>query len=158
MSDQPAEADDYLLLRLDQQLCFGLYAAANAIIRAYRPLLSDLGVTYSQYLVLMALWERDRRTVSELGRELMLDSGTLTPLLKRMEASGLLVRRRRVEDEREVEIALTPEGLKLRSRAVDVRRQIVCKLNMSNEEICSFRAQLNDVIRVLQDEAAGHTA
>jgi DNA-binding MarR family transcriptional regulator len=146
----PVADDDFASLRLDQQLCFGLYAAANAIIRAYRPLLTELGVTYPQYLVLMALWEKDQRTVSELGRELMLDSGTLTPLLKRMEGSGLVDRRRRVKDEREVEIALTPHARELRHRALDVRRHIVCQLGMSEERIGELRGKLNEVIRALQ--------
>ncbi len=154
MAEDIRTSDAYLSLRLDNQLCFGLYAAANAIIRAYRPLLHELGVTYPQYLVLMALWEDDRRTVSQLGRGLMLDSGTLTPLLKRMEAAGLLERRRRTRDEREVEIALTEHGWALRDQAVLVRRDIVCQLGMSDAEVARLRVDLNQMISALQDSAA----
>jgi DNA-binding MarR family transcriptional regulator len=149
MTTSAASAEPYESLRLDRQLCFGLYAAANAIIRAYRPLLAELGVTYPQYLVLMALWEHDRQTVSDLGRVLMLDSGTLTPLLKRMEASGLVDRRRRERDEREVEIALTERGRELREASLDIRRAIVCTLGMSETAILRLRDELNDVIRAL---------
>lgn len=154
MSHAVAEADEFSSLRLDQQLCFGLYAAANAIIRAYRPMLLELGVTYPQYLVLMALWQQDRQTVSGLGRELMLDSGTLTPLLKRMEAAGLVDRRRRVQDEREVEIALTERGAALRQDALGARREIVCQLRMSDPEIANLRRALNEVIAALHAESA----
>jgi len=143
-------ADPFESLRLDNQLCFGLYAAANAIIRAYRPLLADLGITYPQYLVLMSLWEDDRQTVSELGRALMLDSGTLTPLLKRMEVAGLVDRRRRTSDEREVEIALTEDASRLRARAVGVRLGIVARLRMSDAAITGLRAELNELIAALR--------
>ncbi|MEO9190302.1 MAG: MarR family winged helix-turn-helix transcriptional regulator [Acetobacteraceae bacterium] len=149
MSEHPRPIDPFEALRLDNQLCFGLYAAANAIVRAYRPLLAELGVTYPQYLVLMALWEGDRQTVSELGRCLMLDSGTLTPLLKRMEAAGLVDRRRRRSDEREVEIALTEHGCRLRRRAVGVRQDIVAQIGMSDAEIIELRAELNQLIAAL---------
>lgn len=150
MSEHPRPADPFEALRLDNQLCFGLYAAANAIVRAYRPLLAELGVTYPQYLVLMALWEGDRQTVSELGRCLMLDSGTFTPLLKRMEAAGLVDRRRRRSDEREVEIALTEHGGCLRRRAVGVREDIVTQLGMSDAEIVGLRGELNQLIAALR--------
>ncbi len=150
MTPDTRSPDPYDPLRLDNQLCFGLYAAANAIVRAYRPKLSELGVTYPQYLVLMALWETDHRTVSELGRGLMLDSGTLTPLLKRMEAAGLVHRRRRTSDEREVEIALTEHGRALRDEALDVRRDIVCRLGMGEAEITRLRDELNQVLIALQ--------
>jgi DNA-binding MarR family transcriptional regulator len=152
MTEHTHSSDRYAPLLLDNQLCFGLYAAANAIIRAYRPMLAELGVTYPQYLVLMALWARDCRTVSELGRELMLDSGTLTPLLKRMEASGLVNRRRRASDEREVEIALTEQGRGLRDTALDVRAEIVRQLALCQTEISRLRSDLNRVLSALQDQ------
>lgn len=151
-SDKPP--DLYEPLRLDHQLCFGLYATANAIVRAYRPKLAELGVTYPQYLVLMALWQDDRQTVSELGRRLMLDSGTLTPLLKRMETAGLLDRRRRVRDEREVEIALTERGQALRDQALDMRHDMVCRLGMSERDIGHLRDELNRVLDALQSRPA----
>lgn len=153
MTEHNQAPDRYASLLLDNQLCFGLYAAANAIIRAYRPLLAELGVTYPQYLVLMGLWEKDCRTVSELGRELMLDSGTLTPLLKRMEAAGLVKRHRRTRDEREVEIALTQQGRGLRDAALDVRCDIVRQLAMGEVEISRLRTELNRVLDALLSHA-----
>lgn len=107
-------------LRLDHQLCFALYAASHAMTRLYKPLLDPLGLTYPQYLVLLALWEQDRPTVTELGQRLSLDSGTLTPLLKRMEAAGLLARQRASADERRVHIHLTPAGQALKARAAAI--------------------------------------
>lgn len=150
MSEGAQHAEGFESLRLDNQLCFGLYAAANAIIRAYRPLLTELGVTYPQYLVLMALWENDRRTVSELGRSLLLDSGTLTPLLKRMEAAGFVIRHRRTSDEREVEIALTERSRALQRAAVAIRREIVALLGMSDAAITRLRSELNAVVTALR--------
>src|SRR5215208_2846205 len=102
---------------LDDQLCFALYAASRAVTARYRPMLDVLGLTYPQYLVMMLLWESDHQTVGQLGSRLALDSGTLSPLLKRLTAAGLVTRHRRVEDERSVSIALTDEGLALRDRA-----------------------------------------
>lgn len=150
MNESAHQPQGFDSLRLDNQLCFGLYAAANAIIRAYRPLLTELGVTYPQYLVLMALWENDRRTVSELGRSLLLDSGTLTPLLKRMEAAGFVERHRRTSDEREVEVALTERGRALRRAAMAIRREIVALLGMSDAGIARLRGELNAVVAALR--------
>ena len=97
-------------LRLDNQVCFALYSASLAMTKLYKPLLDDIGLTYPQYLVMLVLWEQDGITVSELGERLYLDSGTLTPLLKRLEASGHIRRTRDAQDERRVRIALTPQG------------------------------------------------
>src|SRR5262245_57775875 len=110
-----ASTDDALLL--EQQLCFALYNASRALIRAYGPLLEPLGLTYPQYLAMLILWEEKSASVKKLGERLALDSGTLTPLLKRLEQRGLVTRRRDTEDERVVRIELTPEGQKLRSKA-----------------------------------------
>jgi DNA-binding MarR family transcriptional regulator len=104
-------------LQLDNQLCFALYSASLAMTKLYKPLLSALGLTYPQYLVMLVLWERDGLMVSELGERLFLDSGTLTPLLKRLEAAGLIARIRAVDDERRVHVTLTPAGRKLKARA-----------------------------------------
>ena len=103
---------------LDDQLCFALYAASRAVTARYRPMLDALGLTYPQYLVMMLLWESDHQTVGQLGSRLALDSGTLSPLLKRLTAAGLVTRHRRVEDERSVSIALTDEGRALRGQGV----------------------------------------
>lgn len=136
-------------LCLDNQLCFSLYSAAHAIKRAYRPLLEDLGLTYPQYLILIVLWQTDGLKVSEIGKKLALDSGTLTPVLKRLDALGLINRTRRPQDEREVEISLTPSGRALRERAVDVRRDVVRQLRMSEQEIASLRTDLNMLVSTL---------
>ena len=136
-------------LLLDNQLCYALYAAAHRMTKSYRPMLERMGLTYPQYLVLLVLWETDGITVSEIGRRLRLDSGTLTPVLKRLETSGLLNRSRRQSDEREVEIALTDQGRALRSEAVTVRQSVMCQLNMSEPEIQAMRADLNALIENL---------
>ena len=104
-------------LRLDNQICFAVYSAAHAFNRVYKPLLDRLGLTYPQYLVMLVLWERDGLSVKEIGERLYLDSGTLTPLLKRMEAAHLLKRTRSAADERQVLVALTAQGAALRDKA-----------------------------------------
>lgn len=133
-------------LRLDNQLCYALYAAAHRMTKSYRPLLERLGLTYPQYLVLLVLWEQDCITVSEIGRRLRLDSGTLTPVLKRLESAGFLQRKRRQSDEREVEIGLTDHGRELRVEAATVRESVMCQLEMSEPEIRNLRRDLNLVI------------
>lgn len=133
-------------LRLDNQLCYALYAAAHRMTKSYRPLLERLGLTYPQYLVLLVLWEQDGVTVSEIGRRLRLDSGTLTPVLKRLESAGFLRRTRRQSDEREVEIGLTDQGRELRAEAASVRETVMCQLEMSEPEIRNLRRDLNLVI------------
>lgn len=144
IEDRPTDCDDLLLL--ENQLCFGLYATANAVTKAYRAMLGELGLTYPQYLTLLVLWQTDRLTVSELGGKLRLDSGTLTPLLKRLELAGLLSRSRSRADEREVEIALTERGRALRSEATGIRAAVVCRLGMSETEIRDLRRELNAVL------------
>lgn len=139
-------------LGLENQLCFSLYAAAHAIKKAYRPLLEDLGLTYPQYLILIVLWKTDHLKVSDIGQRLSLDSGTLTPVLKRLETVGFVTRARRIQDEREVEISLTNEGRALRDRAVGVRREIVRQLKMSDHEIAALRTDLNTLITTLNIE------
>lgn len=118
-----AVADDPLAL--ERQVCFALYAASRAVTAAYRPLLEPLGLTYPQYLVMLVLWERGTQPVGDIGAALHLDSGTLSPLLKRLEAGGLVERHRSAEDERRVLVELTAEGRALRDRAVDVPARIL---------------------------------
>ncbi len=146
-----AEGDDPL--SLDNQLCFALYAASHAIKKAYRPRLDELGLTYPQYLILLVLWTSDRLKVSDIGQRLHLDSGTLTPVLKRLEGLGLVTRVRRARDEREVEISLTADGLKLREQAVGIRQEIVGQLKMSDAGIAALLGELNAMISVLGGEA-----
>ena len=110
----------YEQLKLENQLCFPLYACAREVIRQYKPFLDELCLTYTQYIAMMVLWEEKRVSVKELGERLFLDSGTLTPLLKKLEAMGLITRVRSAEDERRLIVALTPEGMALRERALDI--------------------------------------
>ena len=113
----PRKHAAYSPLKLENQICFAVYSTAHAFNRIYKPLLDRLGLTYPQYLVMLVLWERDGLTVSEIGEQLYLDSGTLTPLLKRLEGAGLLERVRDAQDERRVRITLTPQGRALRDAA-----------------------------------------
>ncbi|MCZ4316005.1 MarR family transcriptional regulator [Comamonadaceae bacterium G21597-S1] len=129
-------------LRLDNQLCFALYSASLAMTKAYKPLLDTLGLTYPQYLVMLVLWERGMLSVSELGERLFLDSGTLTPLLKRMEAGGWLARVRSLEDERRVMVSLTPAGRKLKARAARVPECMLQASSCSLEELAALSAQV----------------
>jgi DNA-binding MarR family transcriptional regulator len=140
-------------LRLENQLCFALYAASGLVTRAYRPLLEPLGLTYPQYLAMMALWEKAPRTVSDLGEALGLDSGTLTPLLKRMEGAGLVRRTRDKADERRVQITLTDDGRALQDRAAGVPFALACALDMPGEEIAGLRTALQDMARKLRGPA-----
>ncbi len=136
----------YELLRLDNQLCFALYAATRAISRTYRERLGPMGLTYPQYLVLIVLWEGDGITISEIGRRLMLDSGTLTPLIKRLEGMGIVQRQRSTDDEREVRVWLAPKGLDLKDLALDARRFVACRLDMPEKDILALRADLMSLI------------
>ena len=132
-------------LLLDEQLCFALYAASRRMTATYRPMLEALGLTYPQYLVMLVLWERDGLTVRELGERLQLDSGTLTPLLKRLEQADLVGRYRRQSDEREVEITLTQAGRNLHERALDVPRCLANRLCMSVDDFIRLRDELKSL-------------
>lgn len=129
-------------LLLDNQLCFALYSASLAMTTVYQPLLAALGLTYPQYLVMLVLWEGDGLTVSEIGKRLYLDSGTLTPLLKRLEASGLIGRLRDVKDERRVRINLTAAGRRLRSKAAKIPACILAATQRSLPEVVSLTRQV----------------
>ena len=127
---------------LDDQLCFALYAASRAVTARYRPMLDELGLTYPQYLVMMLLWEQDHQTVGELGAQLALDSGTLSPLLKRLTAAELVTRHRRVEDERSVSIALTDAGRALREKAIRVNTAMIEALDLCREDFDDLKHTL----------------
>ncbi|MEH1126007.1 MarR family winged helix-turn-helix transcriptional regulator [Micromonospora sp. CPCC 206061] len=129
-------------MALRRQVCFALYAASRATTALYRPLLDELGLTYPQYLVLLVLWERDGRTVKELGEELRLDSGTLSPLLKRMEAAGLVERHRTAGDERVVEVRLTDAGTELQARARSVPATLVAATGLDRKTLVELRDTL----------------
>ena len=130
------------MLQLDNQLCFALYSTSLAMTRLYKPLLDELGLTYPQYLVMLVLWEKDGLMVSELGERLYLDSGTLTPLLKRLEASGLVVRLRDVADERRVHITLSPAGRKLKTQAAKIPGCILTASQCSIPELITLTQQV----------------
>lgn len=147
----PAPIDSSTLLGLDQQLCFALYSTSLAMTRVYKPLLLKLGITYPQYLALLVLWEDDGLSVSELGERLFLDSGTLTPLLKRLESSNLVSRLRAVDDERRVRITLTPAGRALKSQAAQIPGCILSASQCSVAELAGLTQQ----IQVLRQHLIG---
>ena len=145
MSQASQHVDDGL--QLDNQLCFKLYAASRAVIRAYKPMLDQLGLTYPQYLAMLVLWEWQQQppalpTVKALGERLLLDSGTLTPLLKRLEQQGLLQRRRSASDEREVHLALTPAGCALREQVLPLKSQLLCERGVDLDQVAALRSQV----------------
>ena len=133
------------LLQLDHQLCFALYSASLAMTRLYKPLLDELGLTYPQYLAMLVLWEQDGLMVSELGQRLYLDSGTLTPLLKRLETSGYISRIRALEDERRVYITLTAAGRKLKTHAAKIPDCILSASQCSISEISDLTRQVQSL-------------
>ncbi|WP_286785064.1 MULTISPECIES: MarR family winged helix-turn-helix transcriptional regulator [Pseudomonas] len=141
-------------LALDQQICFKLYAASRAVIRGYKPMLDALGLTYPQYLAMMVLWEWQasdpgQPTVKALGQRLMLDSGTLTPLLKRLEQLGLVRRQRAVRDEREVHLGLTEAGLALRGQVPPVQQRLHCMADVDAGELIELRERLDRLLHLL---------
>ncbi|MDF3866682.1 MarR family transcriptional regulator [Pseudomonas denitrificans (nom. rej.)] len=138
-------------LQLDSQLCFRLYAVSRAVIRGYRPMLEALGLTYPQYLAMLVLWEwqaepPQQPSVKALGERLMLDSGTLTPLLKRLEQLGLVQRRRAQHDEREVHLGLTAEGVVLREKVLPLREELLCRSGIDLSVTDGLREQLDSLL------------
>lgn len=142
------------LLDLDNQICFALYAANRAVTARYRPLLQELGLTYPQYLAMLVLWEHARdgqlTRVSDLGARLRLDSGTLTPLLKRLEERGLIVRQRSREDERVVTVSLTEAGTDLRERAKQIPGRLMCGIDVEPDRLVALRNELRQVLSALE--------
>ena len=144
------------LLRLDRQLCFALYACSKEIIRRYKPFLQPHGMTYTQYIAMLALWERDDISVTELGERLLLDSGTLTPLLKKMEKAGLLERRRSPQDERSVRILLTDRGRRLKDEFAAVPEEMLCATGLTAEQADRLKTELCGLtMRLRKDEGEG---
>ncbi len=142
-------------LKLENQLCFPVYAASRLITRIYQPYLDEIGITYPQYLVLLVLWENDELTVNEISRKLFLNTNTTTPLLKRLEAQGLVTRRRSDEDERKVIIALTANGKKLQSRAADIPGKLskgLAAASMSVNDLIGLKGQLYKIIDYLSKQ------
>ena len=149
---KPAAVAARELQRLDRQLCFALYSSSLLMTKLYKPVLGALGLTYPQYLVLLALWQADAMGVGELGEQLYLDSGTLTPLLKRMEAAGWLSRERAAHDERRVIVKLTPAGRALRRKAAHVPVDVACATGCKFTEINELTTQL----QMLRGNVASH--
>ena len=139
-------ADNEDALNFDKQICFSLYSAANAVVRAYRPLLNSLDLTYLQYIVMMVLWEEQGVSVSLLGNKLHLDSGTLTPLLKRLESKGLLVRKVSEKDERVKCLFLTDTGKALKSRASSIPEKVLCKASLPLDSLLQLKNQCDQLI------------
>lgn len=141
-----AACETHPQLLLDNQLCFPLYAASRAITRRYTPLLSELDLTYTQYITMLALWERDGVTVNELGGRLLLDSGTLTPLLKKLESRGLIARARDAADERRVIVSLTDAGHDLRERAAGIPLEMQGCLDLDPADAAELKRLLKKVL------------
>lgn len=142
-------------LRLDDQLCFALYAATNAVTRAYRPLLGELGLTYPQYLVMLVLWQDGPSNVGRIARRLELAPGAVTPLVQRLEAQGLLTRRRDAEDRRNVAIALTAAGRDLEGAAARAQEAVECRTAMEPGDLARLRDELRELVRRMDDGAEG---
>jgi len=151
MNRKHAPAND--VPQLDDQLCFALYSTSLAMSKLYRKLLKKLDLTYSQYLVLMVLWEQDQQTVSGIGERLLLDSATLTPLLKRMEGADLVTRARAASDERQVIISLTEHGSALRKEAAKFPAQIMCASGCGVQDIAALKKQLDALRASLTDNS-----
>jgi len=150
MSDDPMLDPDYSeALSFDKQICFSLYSASNAMVRAYRPELKALDLTYLQYIVMMVLWEEDGITISALGDKLHLDSGTLTPLLKRLEAKRLLDRKVNAQDERVKQLFLSPAGKKLKQAAELIPEKMLCKTAFPLDQLLALKAQCDGLLKAL---------
>lgn len=143
--------EEYEFLRLDHQLCFPMYACARQVVRRYTPLLKPLGLTYTQYIVFMALWEKDGITTTEICRKLYLDTGTVTPLLKKLEAQGYIKRERNSEDERVIEISLTKKGWEMRDKVKHIPQQIAGCVTLEQDEIQAFYGLLYKLLDSLSE-------
>lgn len=149
-------ADKYDCLRLENQLCFPLYACSKEVTRRYKPLLDQLDLTYTQYITMMIMWECRTTNVKSLGQKLYLDSGTLTPLLKKLENKGYITRERSHSDERNLKVTLTDKGLKLRDRALSVPEQMACCIDLSQDEAASLYRLLYKILSQLNPEKGGN--
>lgn len=142
---QAAEPVAGNMLALDNQFCFALYSASHAVTKTYKPMLDQLGLTYPQYLVMLVLWEQDAILVKDIGARLFLDSGTLTPLLKRLESNGLVERNRDPHDERQVRISLSHAGRELRKQALAIPEQMLCTTGKDAPALGELRKSLTSV-------------
>lgn len=144
-------------LLLENQLCFSIYACSREMTKLYQPFLDKMGVTYSQYLVLLVLWEKQQCTVKEIGEALFLDSGTLTPLLKRLQAAGLIVRERSLQDERKVLISLTDKGWALQSEAACIPSKLMVETGIPNQTIEDLLGQFKNLLNKVHEVNIGPT-
>jgi DNA-binding MarR family transcriptional regulator len=140
-------------LKLESQLCFAVYSAGHAFNAAYKPFLDRVGLTYPQYLAIMVLWEQDGLMVREIAERLGLDSGTITPLLKRLEAAGFVRRQRDTKDERQVHVTLTPKGHEVRTEAAKAREAVVCALGGSEDKVQQIKKTVDELHKLLRTAA-----
>lgn len=148
----------HINLKLDSQLCFALYSATHALTRAYRNALDEKGLTYTQYLVLLVLWEYNTMSVSGIAQKLDLDSASLTPILKRLETAGILQRLRNKSDERVVEIKLTEKGYALQDEVAEIQKGVACKTGLSTPEFNQLKKTLHELVRVMNAETEAQPA
>ena len=140
--------------RLDDQLCFALYAATHAVTRAYRPLLASLELTYPQYLVMLVLWQHGASPVRDVAAQLKIGSNAVTPLLDQLERAGFVARARGASDRRLVNVMLTPAGVQLQEAAAEVQRTVVCRTGLTDEALASLRAELHDLVDCIATSVA----
>ena len=143
----------YDALKLENQLCFPLYACSKEIVKKYKPFLDEIDLTYTQYIAMMVLWEHKEMNVKELGSYLFLDSGTLTPVLKKLEQKGYITRKRTIEDERVLNVAITQEGERLKEKAVEIPQKMSCSLCLEQEEALQLYQILHKVMDSFKEEA-----
>lgn len=142
--------DKYNILKLENQLCFRLYASSREVIKKYKPILYQYNLTYTQYLTMLVLWENEKITVKGIGEKLHLDSGTLTPLIKKLEKMNLVTKYRSKEDDRVVIVELTDEGRKLKDEMIDVPRKAFCSLGIEKEQILELKKNLDSLLEILK--------
>ena len=142
--------DKYESIKLDKQLCVSLYATSREIIKLYKPFLDKFNLTYTQYVAMLVLWEDEKSTVKDIGKRLHLDSGTLTPLLKKIESMGLIKRYRDVNDDRVVIVELTEQGRLLKDDVTEVPHEMVCKINMPIEKAIQLKKNLDELLKILE--------
>ncbi|MCE5220522.1 MAG: MarR family transcriptional regulator [Clostridium sp.] len=140
----------YESIKLDNQVCFSLYAASREIIKLYKPFLDKFNLTYTQYIAMLVLWEDEKSTVKDIGKRLHLDSGTLTPLLKKIESMGLIKRYRDVNDDRLVIVELTEHGRLLKDNVTEVPHKMACKINMPIEKVIELKKILDELLIILE--------
>ena len=137
----------YEKMKLDNQLCFSLYAASREVIKTYKPQLDKYGLTYTQYIAMLVVWEYEKITVKEMGQKLHLDSGTLTPVLKKLESMGLIIKYRSKEDDRVVIVELTDNGRKLKDEAITVPERVFCQFKISEEDAIELKYYLDRILK-----------